>query len=227
MSNLITKLRADKDNVYETNWYLKRPADQFNTLFFPGNLDVRLAAKNGCSTLKHFYHVVRARRADIEISNIGVSGRKLAYYNVGLPKKLKAWEQFRPNSHRICIKRDPIERALSAVTYLCRRYKVEPTEEEILNALLTFKIDDNTHFFTQHYYMRTPDLYDTVYELQNMPDIWNLIKSHCDFDIQQESLLRMRVNISNNNIKASDLPERVRTRIIQMYEIDYDNGWGN
>jgi len=250
MSNLINAVRSAEFNKVYTHWqpshFIKHPSEMYNTLYFNNNIDFRCCAKNACSTFKFVWFVL-AGREDREIRrrvSAGLKIRRTEYYNqLDLdnidPRSYQF--QFRKNSTRVAVKRDPIERIVSAVNYMYKQFHIyddmnikwnvfpKPSLEEFLDTINSVEWMDDTHFFPQHYYMGVPEDYDIVLSMSE-------VDSYVDFLIENRDPYK-NINLkwfdggvkknrsSNINFTIDDLPKSLYDRIYHMYKTDYKLGW--
>ena len=221
-----------------------------NVLYFKNNIDVRLCPKNGISSLKMFKVLVdganlgktlRDRQYATKIHRM--EEIKKYGYQPDLP--------FRRNSYRVTVSRDPIKRFLSACEYLKDEYnrqrnltgKDDLNEEELyrLHKLsdaqrLPENIDDvingvwdgeiqNSHFYTQTYYLGNRGQYHQIYPMNRFGDILVFLKYHNEYT-GTESLTKVRNKSSYTNYPSVEqLTGGQKKRIMRIYEEDYDYGW--
>ena len=212
------------------------PAD--NILYFNNDIDIRLCLKNGYTTLKAVWSI----KNDIEYykqkPNKLQSPSAVDRYHWAMQKQ-DIWDQpFRKGSYRIAIKRDPIERFISAVSYL-DSVKVEPNflankksyidltsvNKEDINSILD-AFDNQTlrdeHFFSQSYFMGHPDQYDKVYYLHHMQDLLQWLEKKIKPELPLTGLWKNKTQGSDSRVVLTDAQQM---RIIKMYAKDYANGW--
>lgn len=208
------------------------PFKKYRTLYFANNIDVRLCPKNANTTLRSVWSQLNCN--SIENCSVGTR-RELFERNLQIGNIDDVNYIFRKNSYRIAVKRNPIERALSAAKEVLKQeLSIEdPSLENIEELLSIFHSDRsivsengliglNHHFFSQTYSMGTVYDYDEVYDIQ---DVDKLVKWLEDDYMYPFKVTNTRLNRSLNKIKVTDLSSAVRERIYNMYEIDYKNGW--
>lgn len=212
------------------------PAD--NVLYFNDDIDIRLCLKNGYTTLKavwcHKYDSDFMRKNPFDSS----APTALNRYHWAMQKQ-DIWDQpFRRGSYRIAIKRDPVERFISAISYL-DSVKVESNflnhkksyidltnvnKDDIDSVLDAF--DNQTlrdeHFFSQSYFMGHPDQYDKVYYLHEMKDLLQWLDIKIKPVIPITGLWRNKTKEADRYIKLTTAQQM---RIIKLYAKDYANGW--
>ena len=223
-----------------------------NVLYFPNDIDVRICPKNGISTLKWallYVSGLSPSSSDKESMSIGTKGwryHKIKQY--GHQDELP----FRKDSFRVAVSRDPIKRFLSACEYI-KQESSKASDLLNLSSSLTnedFKrlekmsdvdilpdnLDDiidgvwsgeiqNSHFFTQTYYMQNRGQYDKIFKMKNFTTLleWLRVKSGSSKQIE-----KIRSNATSGLVfgkSASDLTEDQKKRIMRIYEEDYDYGW--
>ena len=212
------------------------PAD--NILYLNNNIDIRLCLKNGYTTLKAVWSIMHDLEYYKEHSDSSSSPTAVDRY-IWAMRKQDMWDQpFRRGSYRIAIKRDPIERFISAVSYLdsvklernfLNRKKeyidlTNVNKEDIDSVLDAF--DNQTlrdeHFFSQSYFMGHPDQYDKVYYLHEMKDMLKWLEKKLKPELPFTGLWKNKAQNTDNSVKLTDVQQ---LRIIKMYAKDYANGW--
>ena len=220
MLSLIDRLYSDNTGEKLKAQIVKNDSlKRYRTLYFENLVDFRLCPKNANTTMKHVYCQLMFNN-DMDFST---NQRSVENF-----KNIKYIQQddpflFRKSSYKICIKRDPIERALSAAKYILKHRLniVHPTLDEINELLNNISIDLDFHFNSQTFWMGSSDMYDAVYDISELDSLvdW-LINDYRYYDI-----VNKKKNISESNIKTEDLPINILKKIKKFYEIDYDNGW--
>lgn len=221
MSNLIDRLKNDGTGRHEhTKEVLKYPSIKYRTLYFENLVDVRTCSKNGGTTLRAVWSELFTGEKDQCTTSI----RKHIYEkNLSSGLIEPGWLMFRKYSYKVAVKRDPIERALSTAKYLCKaRLGVDPTLELVEEFLSIASPDIDQHFLSQTFWMGTPDLYDEVYDLQDLDVMIEWLEQ--DFDYQYPVTAKV-YNQTTKEISISHLSDDTIKRLYKMYEIDYDNGW--
>lgn len=175
-----------------------------NVLYFPKNVDLRLCTKNAMTKMKQFFRLT----GDPESLMGTTLGSRLTevstYTSVTHPP-------FRLNSHRICIKRDPVERFVSACAHYKHLYQLRKSSFESVDSAkkygMTFDplhldefsdmldaVKDNKFaddlFFPQFYYLGLPEDYDEIYYMSEVPDLieylsdwfWDKTDAPIEFD---------------------------------------------
>lgn len=200
---------------------MNHPFKGYRTLYFNNNIDIRLCPKNANTSLKYIFCYLHYNKN----MSMTFSRRKQMYEKMLYENKIENGQfLFRNNSHRIAIKRDPIDRALSAAKYiLYTRLNLSKPPinlvEEVLNNI-DFQIDH--HLLPQSFWMGNSKLYNRVY---NITEFNNLIKYLQDNFIWFGQLKDIHKNVSSNRLTVSDLSTFTINKLKKTYEIDYDNGW--
>jgi hypothetical protein len=142
---------------------------------------------------------------------------------------------FRKDSYRIAVKRNPIERALSAAKEVMRSSFniLDPSIDTIEEFFLSFnlnvekyiisdKIEFNYHFLSQTYIMGNAQNYDKIYDIQDLGKLVKWLEEDYDYPYK---ITNRHLNKSKSILKASDLSQQVIDKLYKTYEIDYRNGW--
>ena len=212
------------------------PAD--NILYFNDDIDIRICLKNAYTTLRTVWASCYCE--DFYTGTIKTVNVPAAYdrYHWAMQKQ-DLWDQpFRRGSYRIAVKRDPVQRFISAVSYL-DNVKLEPrynsnkksyidltsvNKDDIDSVLDAF--DNQTlrdeHFFTQSYFMGHPNDYDKVYDITEMSELLSWLTRKCKPKKPIENLWENKTNDTSNRI---ELTQEQTIRIIKLYAKDYANGW--
>ena len=212
------------------------PAD--NILYFNDDIDVRLCLKNGYTSLRGAY--LSCYDPDYIAGRWNKIDSPCAYdrYHWAMQKQ-DLWDQpFRRGSYRIAVKRDPVQRFISAVSYL-DSVKLEPRYDGNKKSyidLTNVKKDDidsvldafdnqtlrDEHFFSQSYFMGHPNQYDKVYDITELPELLSWLTKKCKPKKPIEKLWENKTKDTSNRIELTD---KQTMRIIKMYAKDYANGW--
>ena len=197
------------------------PFKSYSTLYYNNNIDVRLCLKNANTTLKHIFCQLHYNK-DI---NINTPGRKSIYQDYLAKDIIEDGEfLFRKDSYRIAVKRDPIERVLSAAKYILKnRLNIfNPSIDMIEELLKNSVFETDQHFLPQTFWMGIPDLYNKVYSIHQVEDMIEYLQ---DDYVWLGEIKDTHKNISNPKIKVKDLSDSTIERWMNIYKIDYDNGW--
>lgn len=227
--------------------WMTKPHLEYFTLYFDNNIDVRLCAKNGCTTLKHLRFLMDGKDPKtlqqilddekhleeiLSLSRYGVNQRKRSHDRYDRLAQLdhvtKHSFQFRKDSYRIAVKRDPIERAISSATYVFSRFTghYNPNLNDIINILNNFRIHENNHYMPQFMYMGSPKMYDEVYDIKDLNKLTGyLIKNKDEKTSFYPEFFNGHKNASANKFTRDDLPHKTIERIKHIYAIDYALGW--
>lgn len=212
------------------------PAD--NILYFNDDIDIRLCLKNAYTTLRYAwcacYDVEYVLSNPPNISTPTAQDR----YKFAM-RHQDIWDQpFRRGSYRIAVKRDPVQRFISTVSYL-DSVKVEPnflnykksyidlTEvnkddvDSVLDAFDQQKLRDE-HFFSQTYFMGNPDQYDKIYDITEVNELLSWLTKKCK---PGAPITNVWKNKTKNTDKRITLTDAQQLRVIKLYAKDYANGW--
>lgn len=206
---------------------------RYRTLYFQNNVDVRLCHKNGNTTLKSIWGQLNY---GIENHHLIIPNREQSYENNKLKGNIDNNRYgFRKDSYRIAVKRDPIERALSAVkevigaTFYIHDPSIDMVEEFFLNFdlntekyILSNDIGFNYHFLSQSWGMGKPSDYDKVYDIQDLDKLIKWLEEDYNYPYK---ITNRYVNKAKSELKVSDLSQQVIDKLYKTYEIDYKNGW--
>lgn len=218
------------------------PAD--NVLYFNNDIDVRLCLKNGFTSLRwlwaniHKEHLLASYSDAPNYMQDGVfkpaGCSTVVRYNEAM-KFQDIWDiPFRRNSYRIAVKRDPVERFLSTVSYLDKvnmydkdnplkkKYiwleDIDKSDiDKVLNAFDNQTLRDE-HFFSQSYFMGHPNDYDKVYYLSELDQLIEWLCKKCHY-------VYTPVKFNQSSEDYPTLTDAQQMRIIKMYAKDYANGW--
>jgi len=212
------------------------PAD--NILYFNDDIDIRICLKNGYTTLRtawlschHMEYYTGRSESHVPISAPARYELAMKYQDI--------WDQpFRRGSYRIAVKRDPIQRFISTVSYL-NNVKLEPryTEDKkpyidltnvnkddidsVLDAFDNQTLKDE-HFFSQSYFMGQPNDYDKVYDITEMDELLSWMTRKCKPKKPIEQLWKNKTKDTSARIELTD---KQKMRVIKLYAKDYANGW--
>lgn len=172
-----------------------------NVYYFPYQLDVRTCPKNASTSLKNFYYSVMWYKQKVKVSHIFKKWQDDPLHDINYIRRgptswreQQVWNKaslsdwpFRPDSTRMAVKRDPVDRFLSSVEYLqgvaYRNRKVDdPLVWKVSSRPwnkfyrhLRSAIDDvekgrvfDVHLLPQTKYMGYIDQYHYVYDISEM-----------------------------------------------------------
>lgn len=172
-----------------------------NVYYFPYELDVRTCPKNASTSLKNFYYSVMWYKQKAKMLSIVKKWSEdplhdIHYFRRGPRnwREQQVWNKasfadwpFRPNSTRMAVKRDPVDRFLSCVEYLQAManknskiddplvWKVSSRPWDKFYRHLRNAIDDveqgrvfDVHLLPQTKYMGHIDQYHYVYDISEM-----------------------------------------------------------
>ena len=226
------------------------PAD--NVFYFNNNIDVRLCLKNGYTTLKKAWvHCgpieMKLSMADVIKSSNHQALNKtrnrtyvnaLHRYNLAMLYQ-DMWDiPFRKDSYKVAIKRDPVARFISAISYL-DSIKLDTTNskvkkpyidltnvtyddvESIIYAIETQSLRDE-HFFSQTYFMGDKNQYDKVYDITELSKLLKLIQNN---SAAGKTIEDFWYNKTKGTDKRIELTPQQELRVVKLYAKDYANGW--
>lgn len=214
------------------------------------DIDIVTCPKNGMTSIKRFfvnwYQETTGRSFSVDDREF----RKTMVEKQGnIPRgpihlrQLMIWNQsdfinypFRKGSFRMAVKRDPVERFISAIEYCQtkiphkklsdRDYKRYESIGQVLDLIEDGKIYEH-HFHTQTHFMGSIDRYDAVWDIQDLTHMFRYcVRKHPDLKwgprlnpvlntMRQKEHKRITSNISDSEI----------ARIKVLYGEDYRNGW--
>ena len=218
-----------------------------NCYYFYDDLDFRICPKNATSSIKKVIEysvqdrcsddlmpnlnsklLVQNDRPMLNFARIISVNMHMDYMNI----------PFRQNSFKVAIKRDPVERFISAVSYLQKQtpdviYKTtrllsktvdyrEHTLEEILTGVEEGWVND-IHLVPQFYYFGKYDQYDKVYSLGKTRDFIKFLINYKQNPVLNDN--KRYLNIHLNRTTPIEISSSLEKRIKKLYERDYDEGW--
>jgi len=223
-----------------------------NITYFGHNIDVRLAPKCGCKTLNKMYW----RAHKLELMN-----EIFPDYQTIEPSSTAGWWHlmavrthgdylnlpFRKNSIRYAIKRNPVERFLSAVEYVAqnyydsenRKYKFQPYGSNVINLkmyslssileMIIKRRHQDIHYAPMYYFYGDKKQYDYVFDLSELRDLIQEIMNECG--IRDPSIVEQFVSMHENKTQNRIFPSikqltKTQLRTIEkLVSIDFENGW--
>jgi len=215
-----------------------------NCHYFYDDLDFRICPKNATTSIKK---VIEYSIED-KCSNDLMPRLSTRLLKKGLLKTARVLSvnthmdymniPFRRNSFKVAIKRDPVERFISAVTYMQKQipddvYKVtrllsetvdyrKLTLEEILIGVEEGWIND-IHLVPQFYYFGKYNQYDKVYSLEETGDFIKFLINYKPHPVLNNN--KRYLNIHLNKTTPIEISSYLKNRIKKLYEQDYDEGW--
>lgn len=191
------------------------------TLYLKNNIDFRMCSKNGNSTIKYslseFLTGIR--------QNYNTSQRKADYNREWDNGNIDVFSpfQFRKGSERVCVKRDPVDRALSGAKYVFENYGLtpDPSIDQLVEFLDNFTPDVDHHLYGQGYWLGDSSYYDRVIPLRQLDDFLKEL----EIVYNMHPLTSTKTNVSSSKVSIGDLPQSTIDRIQNLYEEDYKRGW--
>ncbi len=209
------------DGGLKTIEVLSDPYKKYRTLYFGNNVDVRLCTKNGNTTLRSIWSQLNYNTTENCYTNL----RKALYEkNREIDNIEDVNYIFRRNSYRIAVKRDPIERALSASKEVLKQRlnMLDPPLETVEELLLNCDPNLDHHFLSQTYWMGNAYDYDEIYDVQDLDKLVKWLEEDYNYPYR---ISDNHMNKSPSKIKVVDLSRKVIDHVYKTYEIDYRNGW--
>ena len=225
-------------------------------LYINRDVDFRICAKNACSSMKAYYSWLRDPDwfktygwTDVDIERAVKAGKVtaddihsglgnqafLTHYETRRAGRVKAWQNnpdtsndsfFSDNSFRICIKRDPIKRFVSAYQQIYSETAWSLFKNHSYNIdMLIDKLDSgeywNEHTAPQSFWLGKPEWYDKIFDVTETTKCIQFI---------HYKKLNKRTPLPNFHLmKGSTVrPELTRDQISKveyLYMEDYENGW--
>lgn len=143
----------------------------------------------------------------------------------------KRWLQTNmPSAHnpevRVAIKRDPIDRFLSAVNWDRTTWQgdfascPDSIDKVIHGGWFDFMFEHNKHYFPQSFYLKQATNYDLIFDLQNLNNFVQWLGDQLQVDLSCPWIN------STDKYFTKDMLTDKHVQIIQdKYSVDYDNGW--
>ena len=224
-----------------------------NVLYFGTDLDIRLTPKNCSSTLKMLYCFskgLRVQQADFANPH-GLWPAPEAERS-HRQKRIKGnnGEIFRPDSVRVAIKRDPVDRWLSVLnfSYQMREYVkyyiskgksfnadlMQYTELPYLDIGINHAVEYHrevqylcSESISQHFCAGHVDDYDYVFDVKNFGDCIDLIEKHCgNFHYLERQVRATAMTKDQKRFDKNMLTKKsIETIMEDIYKDDYNNGW--
>ena len=219
-----------------------------NVLYFNNDIDVRLASKNGHQTLICFYLAYLNDSSNIYVANdFNFDGsffdltHRLNQYNRSGVRVLREGSfvdfPFRKNSYRIAIKRDPVDRFLSAFNHLkviqkddrIRKNTWGELQNKYYNSIddIISCLEDNilfdAHFLSQTVWLGSSKDYSKLYYSKDIQQLLLFLHSKVRSKVPIEDINNIKINVSR--YEKTTLTYNQKSRIMKLYEDDYENGW--
>jgi len=205
-----------------------------NVLYFPNNIDVRICPKNGMSSLKKAYRIVKGREGDSKTGLI--YGNYVDRYNNVRQHGYLGDLPFRKGSFRIAVRRDPIDRFKSACKFILqeRAYFIKhgrandlPEISELLDEVIKSVYNGtvkNNHFYSQSWYMGVPEDYDMVVHISELDQALGFIQEACEVDASN-TLIKLHENKTHLKLYTDAICEEQMQQLYDLYAKDFKNGW--
>lgn len=196
------------------------------TTYIKNDLDIRRAPKNGSSSIVRVYAEYLKSQG---LPGFGDNLNHLTHHLKPRPELLDRTPgledyQFRVGSYRVTIKRDPIERALSAAKYLYKSLgeNDDPDPKEVDKFLNICDLNANHHFWSQTYYLMDRNVYDRIVDITELDDYIIELCEKLRYDYDP---VKFNDNSTSRKITVADLSTSTYNKLKDYYKIDYDNGW--
>lgn len=251
MESLIERETLVKKILYKRLYGSMNPRD--NVLYFNNNIDVRICPKNGMSTLKWVLWKSYGLSVDEHNAKARNCGTKNHRVDEILTKGYPMEYPYRKDSLRVAIVRDPVRRFLSAAEYIKSQWEsnidlIKQTQldnfeqkraygkmsdlddlpddiDELIDKVINYEIN-NTHFWTQAYYLGPRGQYDKIFAMRDFRHFTDWLQEACDSPVTFE---RVKINIGNKEKRYypsySELTRKQKKLIMDIYREDYNYGW--
>ena len=133
-------------------------------------------------------------------------------------------------STKIAIKRDPIDRFISALNcdiWLWGQGKFEHTMkcpdnlDDVFNlGWVDFMFENNKHYFPQTFYLKNNNDYDLIFDVENL----NYFTKYLN-NVYNTNYTIQKINSTPKYFKKEMLSDNHLKFIKNKYSEDYDNGW--
>ena len=197
-----------------------------NVLYFNDDIDIRICLKNGSKTLLKAWAII----------NNTSSPKPEHRYQFIMQNQNLLDPPFRPDSYRIAIKRDPVERFLSTVNMISLENWNDQWLDSKWNKNLKSLVDSNNisktienlktgkikdhHFMSQTHYMGKSSDYDKVYYVHELPELLKWLEKKTKITASISDLWVNKAIPKHNN-----LTEIEKLKILNLYNMDCVNGW--
>ena len=209
--------------------------NRYNVLYFSDEIDFRIIPKNCSSTLKVLWSDFNGLPYKL------TSSKNPHGYFPHKHSELRGRQNFverngqlwRDGALRFVVKRDPVERWLSAINFAIQQkeadiYKefreLKWTERDINDVVIEHRVNgiNLTELYSQSYCAGNVNEYDHVFDIKEFDQCKSLME-----DILGDSFPDIHATVSKNNSKwkLSDLTSKSISDIKVLYQDDYTNGW--
>ena len=224
-----------------------------NVLYFDNNLDVRICPKNGMSTLKWAMIYLSGQKPSQDNQftlEVGTKGWRIKQIReFGYKDEMP----YRKGSTRVTVVRDPVKRFLSACEYMKTEYMsqvatfgedfskdssdhnlmrigslsdVDPIPDNLDDVIAMVKNGEinNSHFYTQAYYLGNRGQYDKIFDMKDFKEYLHYIRVTAGSTRQID---RIHSNSTSGLYygPVENLTEKQKKDIMDIYIEDYDYGW--
>jgi hypothetical protein len=205
------------------------PAD--NVYYFGSKVDVRLCLKNGYTTLRTAWVAQNMNIPDDELifnksgelTHNGFGGTTARIHRI--MKQQDLWDMpFRYGTERITVKRDPVQRFISAVSYLEQVKLMDQSHNK--NYIDLTKVDskdiDAVIGGLESWFLGDKNQYDKIYDITEMKELLQYLSTKVKMRVPVENLWKNRTKQTDKRITLTKDQE---IRVVKLYAKDYANGW--
>ena len=195
-----------------------------NVYYFGNNIDVRICPKNAMSTIKNVAHLLNIDHHDNK-----TTPAIWRVMNV-IEKCDRINPPFRKGTTRYAIKRDPLERFLSAYRFLKMHHGVAMSIDETLDKLETGEHKYEPHYMSQSFFMGYPEDYDKVYDIKDTITLLHILYKNREESteiVPEDLVVNLHVNMTHDqkHLGGFELEDEQINRVKTLYETDYRRGW--
>lgn len=189
-----------------------------STLYFPEGIFIKYSPRSASQSLKSLL-------IDLTLPDTGES----FLWKKRLIQNLNINDYY--ITTRIAVKRDPIDRFLSALNWdydhwgkgeYYNTVKCPGDIDSVLekNGWFDFMFANNKHYFPQTFYLKSSKDYDLIFDVQNLSHLVKWINEQYATDLSVPW-----VNSSGKYFTKDMLSEKHILMIQDRYSVDYNNGW--
>lgn len=185
--------------------------DRDYSFWFPNNIDYHIIPKNACSTVRHFLRQTITKTPDLP----DYPDDSYSYISIKEGMLLKEYyKSKRSSAVTFTIKRDPVERFISAYTDIVMyRGKKKGSVQDFLEGKLK-----DIHFQSQTYFAGKVNDIDYVFDITELDKVAEFISDMTKTSIRNQHIRKIPVE----KIKLTRDEE---INILDHYKEDYINGW--
>lgn len=224
-------------------WMIKEDFHpKFNVLYFGDEFDFRLIPKNCSTTAKVVWSQIQGLKCNdrrLEGNPHGIIPNDAATLGnrIKMVKTLGNNTTFRPHTKNIAVKRDPIERWVSAINFciLMKQHKSDGKQylqyndanwiDWDINMIVAYQLGHGfmvSELLPQSYCGGNVANYHYVFTKDTMEDFYTLIENH--FGVKLERVVTTRTD-NVGKWKVKDLNKHSIEILKHIYANDYKLGW--